>query len=135
MSDTTNWGFPKGRVAKTLRSILDPGLTDHQVEAVVVCLMAHLLVENRINEVLYRWLKRDAPAPNDPEQALWNSIVKIDFAKKYSLLEPLFAAHFPRRHLSHGGSTISAMKSFMAGARFRRPSSRGSRFLRSKLSS
>lgn len=101
MVDSTDWGFPKGRVARTLRSILDPALTDHEVEAIVVCLMAHLLVENRINEVLYRWLKRDAPAPNDPEQtpktadALWNSIVKIDFAKKYSLIEPFFAAHFP----------------------------------------
>ena len=58
-----DWGFPKGHVAKTLRGILDPALTDHEVEAIVVCLMAHLLVENRINEVLYRWLKRDALSP------------------------------------------------------------------------
>jgi len=90
--------------------------------------MAHLLVENRINEVLYRWLKRDAPAPNDPEQAfkvtapLWNSIVKIDFAKKYSLVEPLFAAHFPaeasepwrindlRNEIFHGRRAIQEAK-------------------------
>jgi hypothetical protein len=100
-TDSTEWGFPKGRVAKTLRTILDPLLNEHQVEAVVVCLMAHLLVETRINEVLYRWLKRDAPAPNDPNKAtktadaLWKAIVKMDFAKKYSLVAPSFAAHFP----------------------------------------
>ena len=101
MTDSTDWGFPKGRVARTLRSILDPDLTQHEVEAVVVCLMAHLLIENRINEVLYRWLKRDTPAPKDAEQAakaadaLRKSIVKTDFARKYSLVEPFFAAHFP----------------------------------------
>jgi hypothetical protein len=100
-TDSTEWGFPKGRVAKTLRTVLDPLLNEHQGEAVVVCLMAHLLVETRINEVLYRWLKRDAPEPNDPKQtpktadALWNAIVRMDFAKKYSLVDPFFSAHFP----------------------------------------
>jgi len=126
MTDSNDWGFPKGRVARTLRSILDPALTDHEVEAIVVCLMAHLLIENRINDLLYRWLKRDAPAPNDPklapkaDDALWNSIVKIDFAKKYSLVEPFFAAHFPaeasdpwkindlRNDIFHGGAVRNA---------------------------
>lgn len=101
MAETTNWGFPKGNVAQTLRKILDPGLTDHEVEAIVVCLMAHLLIESRLNGLLYRWLKRDAPTPNEPglasksDDALWKNIARIDFAKKYSLVEPFFAAHFP----------------------------------------
>jgi len=101
MPDTTDWGFPKGRVAQTLRKILSPDLTNHEVEAVVVCLTAHLLIENRLNELLYRWLRQDAPKPADAElasksdDALWNGVVKLSFATKYSLVEPFFAAHFP----------------------------------------
>lgn len=101
MADTTDWGFPKGNVAQTLRKILYPALTDHEVEAVVVCLMAHLLIENKLNSVLYRWLRQDAPALTESEKQskaedkLWENIVKIDFAKKYSLVEPFFAERFP----------------------------------------
>lgn len=101
MSETSDWGFPKGSVAQTLRKILYPELTDHEVEAIVVCLMAHLLVENRLNGLLYQWLKQDAPRLSKDEtakaeDALWKSITKIDFAKKYSLVEPFFAIHFPK---------------------------------------
>lgn len=101
MADTTNSGFPKGNVARTLRRILYPKLTEHEVEAIVVCLMAHLLIENTLNGLLYRWLKRDTPPlagrekQSNAEDALWKNIVKIDFAKKYSLVEPFFAAYFP----------------------------------------
>jgi hypothetical protein len=101
MADTTDSGFPKGNVAQTLRRILYPKLTEHEVEAIVVCLMAHLLIENTLNELLYRWLKRDAPTlaegdkQSDAKDALWKNIVKIDFAKKYSLVEPFFAPYFP----------------------------------------
>jgi hypothetical protein len=101
MPEATDWGFPKGHVAQTLRKILYPDLTDHQVEAIVVCLMGHLLIENRLNDLLYRWLKQDVPKPSKEEDAakaedaLWKNIVKLDFAKKYSLIEPFFAVHFP----------------------------------------
>jgi hypothetical protein len=103
MADTTEWGVPKGSVAKRPRQILYPTLTDHQVEAIIVCLMAHLLVERNLNELLYRWLMQDVPRfvehekekQSSAEEDLWLNIVKIDFAKKYSLLEPFFAAHFP----------------------------------------
>lgn len=101
MSNTTNLDFPAGRVAQTLRKILYPELTDHEVEAIIVCLMAHLLIEDGLNGILYRWLKQDAPIPPDNEIAsqakdsLWNSIVKMDFAKKYSLVQPFFAVYFP----------------------------------------
>jgi hypothetical protein len=101
MADSTDWGFPKGQVAEALRKILYPDLTGHEVEAIIVCLMSHLLIENRLNELLYRWLRQDAPKPNEDgkaakaEDALWKNIAKIDFAKKYSLIEPFFLAHFP----------------------------------------
>lgn len=102
MNNLTDWGFPKGNVAKTLRKILYPDLNDSEVEAVVVCLLSHLLIEDKINTLLYRWLKYDAPKPAEPdkikkvEDDLWKNIVKMDFAKKYSLLEPFFTAEFPK---------------------------------------
>lgn len=105
MADKTDMGFPKGQVAQTLRRILYPELTDHEVEAIIVCLMAHLLIENGLNGLLYRWLEQDAPKPIKDEHvshvskardALYNNIVKIDFAKKYSLVEPFFAEWFPK---------------------------------------
>lgn len=101
MAGTTDWGFPKGNVAQTLRKILYPKLTEHEVETIAVCLMAHLLIESKLNRLLYRWLKQDVPVlvedekQSNAEDALWKNIVKIDFAKKYSLVEPFFASHFP----------------------------------------
>jgi len=100
MADTTDWGFPRGRVAKTLRSILYPNLTDHDVEAIVVCLMAHLLVESRLNDVLTAWLTQDAPKVPDPatekaNAALATSIGRMDFARKYSLIRPFFEKRSP----------------------------------------
>ncbi|MGD0949055.1 MAG: hypothetical protein ABSA52_16715 [Candidatus Binatia bacterium] len=101
MTETKDWGFPKGRVAETLRKILYPDLTDHEVEAIVVCLLAHLLIEGRLNVLLYGWLKQDAPRRADAKQAsksddaLWKRIVKLRFWTKYSVIEPFFAGHFP----------------------------------------
>ena len=102
MADTSDWGFPRGHVAETLRKILYPELTDHDVEVIVVCLLAHLLVENKLNGLLYRWLKQDAPSSSkedvtaQAEDTLWKSITKMDFAKKYSLIAPFFQVHFPK---------------------------------------
>ncbi len=120
MGDTTDWGFPKGRVAKALREILDPNLTEREVEAIVVCLMAQLLIESRLNQLLFTWLNQDGPKPGEKEKAsksedaLWKSIGNTDFAKKYSLVQPFFETQFPdeaplpwkindlRNHLFHG---------------------------------
>jgi hypothetical protein len=102
MSDTTDSGFPKGNVAQTLRKILYPALSDHEVEAVVVCLMSHLLLEDNINRVLYGWLKQDAPGWKEDEKVskaedeLLTHIVNLEFAKKYFLIKPFFAIHFPQ---------------------------------------
>ena len=61
MSEVMDERFSKGNVAQALRKILYPEITEHQVEAIVVCLMAHLLIENKLNGLLYRWLRQDAP--------------------------------------------------------------------------
>lgn len=101
MEDTTKWGVPKGSVAKKLRTILYPELTEHEVEAIIVILMAHLLVEQNLNGLLCRWLRLDIPvSPEEEERTgvgddLWKNIVDMDFAKKYSLVEPYFRERFP----------------------------------------
>jgi hypothetical protein len=103
VADTSGLGFHKGKVAESLRKILYPSLSDHEVEAIVVCLMAHSLIESKINRLIYRWLRPDAPAWKEEEAVskaedqLLKNIVKIDFAKKYSLVEPFFAMHFPEQ--------------------------------------
>ena len=102
MADRSDLGFQKGKVAESLRKILYPSLSNHEVEAIVVCLMAHLLIESKINRLIYRWLRQDAPAWKEEETVskaedqLQKNIVKIDFAKKYSLVEPFFTMHFPQ---------------------------------------
>ena len=95
--------FPgSGSLAQRLRKILYPELTDHEGEAIVVCLLAHLLVENSLNGVIYRWLRLDAPDWGDAQKTketqerLWKNITKLDFAKKYSLIEPFFSLQFPQ---------------------------------------
>ena len=121
--NTTDWGFPKGRVAQTLRKILYPDLTDHEVEAIVVCLLAHLLIESRLNGLLYRWLKQDAPKPADAERArkadnaLRKKIAEPTFLTKYCLVEPFFAAHFPSEALNV--RKINALRNDIAHGRAR----------------
>src|SRR5256885_8733000 len=102
MPTSTKFGFPKGRVAQTLRKILYPDLTEHEVEAIVVCLMTHLLLEDRINGLIFRsHLQQDAPQPpaekpSKTSDAFWEILVKMGFAKKYDLVEPFFAQLFPK---------------------------------------
>jgi|ERR1700733_11203588 hypothetical protein len=82
MADTMSAGFPKGGVSKALRTILCPDLTDHDVEAIIVRLMSHLLVEDRLNGLLYRSRLKYRPPEAEPElaskakDALWDNIVK-----------------------------------------------------------
>jgi len=102
MADSSTRFPGSGSLAQRLRKILYPELTDHEGEAIVVCLLAHLLVENSLNEILYGWLRLDAPdwadtpKTKDAQEKLWKSITKLDFAKKYSLIEPFFALQFPK---------------------------------------
>ena len=102
MTDLSS-SFPgTGSLAQRLRKILYPDLTDNEVETITVCLMSHLLVESALNGLLFRWLQRDTvmlgstKALYEAEEVLWKQIVKMDFAKKYSLVEPFFAISFSK---------------------------------------
>lgn len=105
MEKLTKWGFPKGKVPKTLRRILYPSLTDSEVDAIIVCLLCHLLIEEKINQVLYEWLSYDAPFPKYKEEkvkdGLWKQITALGFARKFDLIYPSFSEHFKEeaRHI------------------------------------
>lgn len=108
MANETDWGFPRGRVAKTLRNLLYKDLTDHDVEAIVVCLLSHLLVEDHINSLLYNWLLYDLPSKQEDSKeetetqlkkmkdGIWKSVTKLQFGQKYQMIESVFTYWFPK---------------------------------------
>ena len=108
MKNETDWGFPKGRVAKTLRTLLYKDLSDHDVEAIVVSLLSHLLVEDHVNTLIYNWLLPDLPTKStdskedDDKHAktmkdhIWKSITKLQFGHKYGFIEPVLSYWFPK---------------------------------------
>jgi hypothetical protein len=95
-------------VAKTLRNLLYEDLSNHDVEAIVVCLLSHLLVEDRISDLLYKWLVSDLPSKGEDSKEtteanlrkvkseMWKSITKIQFAQKFLIIEPVFTHWFPK---------------------------------------
>lgn len=99
MIEKTELGFPTNAVHRILRSILSPTLTDGEADAIVICLLSHLLVEDRINEVIFEWLSYDLPF-TDPKsdkqrRELLNTIQKLSFSSKYDLIYPVFSELFP----------------------------------------
>jgi hypothetical protein len=129
MCEETIYGFPKGRVAETIRKILHKDLNKQDIEVFVVCLSCHLLIESSINDLLYRWLcydipqycERSADEFNKAKDLLFENISKMPFAQKYSLIHPIFTYWFPdeakdiweingiRNNLFHGKSVNDVM--------------------------
>lgn len=97
-------GVPKGMVAKSLRKILHSDLNDHDVESISIILICHLMIENRINALLYKWMADPIPhmgSIGNEEAALHNknvkeqvheNVIKLDFSKKVALIKPLATA-------------------------------------------
>jgi hypothetical protein len=109
-SATTPFGFPGGRVAKTLREILNRDLKDHDVEVISVVLFGHLLIEHRINQVLYSLIAHDLPrgggaadldgkemedANQEMEDGVWRKLTRMQLARKLDLLEPPLKFWYP----------------------------------------
>lgn len=107
MSEKSKLNIVIGSYAKTLRNSLFDELSDHDVEAIVISLLSHLIVEGRINQFLHRWLLLDIPQKGPEsietiveenkkmEDKLWQSITKLPFAQKYSVLEPVMKNWYP----------------------------------------
>jgi hypothetical protein len=92
-------GFPVGRVAQTIRKIISPTFSNHDVECVTVILVSHLMIEERINSLIIKWLtdhlpkmggkKHRKPVNDVAHDELVSFIDKLDFSKKLSLIKPL----------------------------------------------
>ncbi|MFH1703635.1 MAG: hypothetical protein ABIB41_09460 [Nitrospirota bacterium] len=103
-SNNSTFGLQKGIVAKSLRKVLHSDLTDHDVEGISIILICHLMIENRINKLLYNWLTDSIPymgSKGDKDAVIHNkkvrkqaedNIVKLDFVKKVALIKPLATA-------------------------------------------
>lgn len=97
-SKETKWGFPKGRVASTLRSILSRKFTNQDINAITVVLMLHSMVESAIERVLYLILVSGFPhyskmkfskqETNKMKDELSDVIEKMSFGGKLSLIKP-----------------------------------------------
>lgn len=96
--EKTDWGFPRGKVAVTLRSILSKEFTDEDINTIAVVLMSHSLVEAAIERVLYLVLNSEYPhygegldpneAKNKMEDGLCKVIEEMSFRGKLRLIEP-----------------------------------------------
>jgi hypothetical protein len=110
-SNETKWGFPKGRVAKTLREILHRELTDHDVEVVSVVLFGHLLLEKHLNRIFYMLIAEDMPrmgagrseaerlatekANQEMEDSVWKEVRSARFSAKLAFIRPGLKMWYP----------------------------------------
>jgi hypothetical protein len=102
--DESKLGFKKGLVAKSLRKNLYGDLTDHEVECITVILICHLMIEVRINKLLYRWMSGPIPNMgkedtekeeqfnNDVREQVYKNVEGINFGRKINLIRPLAKA-------------------------------------------
>ena len=92
-------------VSKSLRKVLHSELSDHDVECISIVLICHLMIENRINKLLYNWMADSIPymgSTGDQDAVLNNESVKkqvednivkkLNFSKKVQLIKPLATA-------------------------------------------
>jgi hypothetical protein len=93
-------GFPIGRVAQTIRKIISPSFSVHDVESVTVVLVSHLIIEERINGLIIKWLtdhlpkmgsknRNGVPVNDAARTEIEEYVNKLDFSKKLSLIKPL----------------------------------------------
>jgi hypothetical protein len=93
-------GFPIGRVAQTIRKIISPSFSAHDVESITVVLVSHLMIEERINGLIIKWLtdhlpvmgsknRHGVPVNEVARTEIEDYVNKLDFSKKLSLIKPL----------------------------------------------
>jgi len=93
-------GFPVGKVAKSLRGIIHRGLSDHDVECITVVLVSHMMIEDRMNNLIYKWMTKclpkiscetkDGKSVNEvAEELILSCISKLEFTKKVDFIKPL----------------------------------------------
>jgi hypothetical protein len=110
-SEKTYWGFPRGKVAKTLRSVLSKEFTDDDINTIAVVLMSHSLIEAAIERLLYLVLDSEFPhygrglnaeetkkfedLNTKMEESLSKRIQNMSFWQKFSLIKPYLEIWYP----------------------------------------
>jgi len=100
MNKESSLGFPIGKVAQAIRKIISPTLTNHHVECISVVLVSHLMIEERLNSLIIKWLanklpkmstknKQGVPVNDVARNELVTYVDKLDFVKKLTLIKPL----------------------------------------------
>jgi hypothetical protein len=98
--DESFLGFHSGKVAQSIREIISPALSKHDVESITVVLVSHLMIVEKINGLIIKWLtarlpemnsmnSRGVPVNDVARDELENYIKKLDFSKKLSFIKPL----------------------------------------------
>lgn len=98
--EESSLGFPIGRVAQSIRKVIGPSLSNHDVECITVVLVSHLMIEERINSLIVKWLTNHLPemssknrhgvSVNDvARDEIVKDVDKLDFAKKLNFIKPL----------------------------------------------
>lgn len=97
--DKSFLGFPTGKVAESIRKVISPNFSNHDVESITVILVSHLMIEKNINVLLFKWMAnhlpemstkiKDIPVHVVAKEELEKVINKLDFAKKLNLIKPL----------------------------------------------
>lgn len=100
--EETVLGFPRTRVAKTLRRILYPELTNSQVDTIIDVLFSHLLVEGGIEELIFKLFtfgmprKRSKKSNEKMEREVWKNIRRTPFMRKVELIKPVLYKGYPK---------------------------------------
>lgn len=100
MKEESHSGFSLGRVAETIRKTISPTFSSHDVECIAVVLVSHLMIEERINTLIVKWLANNLPNMGGKNkqgisvnEIARNELVayveKLDFIKKLTLIKPL----------------------------------------------
>ncbi|MDP8288407.1 MAG: hypothetical protein RAP03_17165 [Candidatus Electryonea clarkiae] len=100
MIKESSLGFPIGRVAKSIREVIGPSLSNHDVECISIVLVSHLMIEERINSLIVIWLTKHLPEMSSENKqgvpvndVAMNEIAKyvdkLDFVKKLDFIKPL----------------------------------------------
>ena len=104
MAEESKLGFEKGAVAKSLRKILFRDLTDQEVESISVVLICHLMIEERLNRLIYKWMSKPIPLMGREDKQketilndgvredVYKNIEGLNFTRKVSLIRPLAKA-------------------------------------------
>ena len=98
--DESFLGFPVGKIAQSIRKVISPQFSNHDVESITIILVSHLMIERKINELLLKWMaghfpkmsikiKKNIPVNNLAIIELEKVINKLDFVKKLNLIKPL----------------------------------------------